>query len=288
MAYKTLIFKNTTGQDITLQELGVFVPANNFVDVTGLFENDPECVSASQELLAIALSGDVVINDGVVDVSIANVSSFLKSYSVPLHEMDSEKHLDGLLDTDISNDGIIARLAENQSITGQWTAPNGLVVAHGDSLPVGNIVDGRLFWNLANKRMYFGKNGQWVDIVTAVVHLYDSPVVFEYGYNRTLKKGSYLRTSWAASNVSPVIVPRAGTIKSIVTASTSSRDYNLTLQFYRNGSWQNIYTVDSNGYNEVVTGLNIDFDEEEQIALKVSSGRMYYAHAYVETVWRQV
>lgn len=288
MAYKTLILKNTTAQDIDLSDIGVFVPANDEINVTELFEDNPFCISSSVDLFAASQSGNIVINDGNADILVGEVADFLEAYSLPLHDMDGVKHIDDLQDTDVSNDGIIARLAENQSITGQWKAPNGLVVAYGTSLPTGNIADGRIFWNLTNKKMYFGKNGQWVDIVTAVVNLYGSAVVFEFGYNRTLRSGSYLRTSWAASNISPLIVPRYGTIKSIVTSSTSSRNYHLTIQFYRNGSWQDIYTVSSNGYNEVVTGLDIDFDEEEQIAMKVTSGRMYYAHVYLETVWRKV
>ena len=72
------ILKNTTGSNIELISIGLTVPANSQIIVD---QTDYDLVATSDSLLEIApllISGDIIINDGVSDLSGSNGLSLLQ------------------------------------------------------------------------------------------------------------------------------------------------------------------------------------------------------------------
>jgi hypothetical protein len=288
VAYKTLLLRNVTVSDIYLSDIGISVAAGSSVDVTSTFELAPQMLLKSS-LLSRIQAQEIVLNDGVSDIDYLQAEAYLQWYAVPTHFVESAAHLSDMQDSQVSPDDILARLQGNHNITGQWYFPNGLIMEYGDTLPTQGILNGRLYWLTTTRRLHVGKDGVWIDLVRAVVALYGASIVYEFAYNNTLYSGSYLRTSWAASNIAPVIAPRAGSLRSLVTHSTSSRSYTAAVRFYRSGSWQTFFDLDvsSGGYIGIVDNIDVDFNAGERIAIQVSSGRMSYPHAYLEVIWRQ-
>jgi len=74
------ILKNTTGSDIELVSLGgIVVPASGQVTLEVTEFLDVASDKAITELVTLINSGDIVVNDGVIDITVANGRSLLRA-----------------------------------------------------------------------------------------------------------------------------------------------------------------------------------------------------------------
>lgn len=74
----TKFLKNTTGSDIDLDNIGLRLPANSTTEIDA--RDNPRLASADSvtELTTLINSGDVVVNDGTLDLSTSDALEYIK------------------------------------------------------------------------------------------------------------------------------------------------------------------------------------------------------------------
>jgi hypothetical protein len=290
MATITLILKNTTGSPISINDLGVYVPSNNQINVTQLFASNRSEPIQSIDLANQILAGNVVVNNGTSDLSAADAAKYLSYYMVAGHTITG--HSGNMSESMISVDGILARTNSPASITGAWQIGSGgkLILDNGNTLPSGSIETARAFWKTDTKSMHMGSGGVWNDVLVTQNTRYNAPVVYEFGYSSQISSGSYLRTAWSVSTSTPVIVPLNGTLKAMCASSSTSNSYTCAIKRYDGSNWSTSpiiasVTSASGGYVSNNT-LSVNFSAQDRLACLVSAGRMGSPHCYIEVIWR--
>jgi len=83
------------------------------------------------------------------------------------HTVDLETETHGTLpESRIRNDNLLARVADNEVITGEWSFENGqIVVEQGMILPAGTIKSGRLFCKKPENALYVGNGVDWTKLI---------------------------------------------------------------------------------------------------------------------------
>ena len=66
----TVIAKNTTASSITIEDLGIDIPLSSQLTLSDLF--DFADIANSSKLRAFVTNGTIVINNGTIDLSVAN------------------------------------------------------------------------------------------------------------------------------------------------------------------------------------------------------------------------
>lgn len=288
---KTLIIKNLTGTAQAVGDLGLTIPGSGQIDVTDLFASNRNEPQESEDLSALIQANVLLLNTGTEDVQKAGTTMYLMDYAISNHEIDND-HSGDFLESRISGTNIFPRLTTGSAatITAPWSFGAGgqLCIENDTVLPTGTIPEGRVFYNRNTKTLKVGAGNVWNDATVTPESRYNAPMVYEFGANVRKYSGSYIPTAWAASNIAPVIVPYAGTLKSMVAHSTSGYySYTCAIQKYSGGNWVTIADVSSSNGGIVIDTFNVNFDQGERLACYVASGRMYYAHCYIEIVWRQ-
>ena len=69
MAFETKIVKNTTVLAITLKNVGITIPANDFYTIEISEYNLWATVDALTEISPLITAGDIVVNDSIVDIT---------------------------------------------------------------------------------------------------------------------------------------------------------------------------------------------------------------------------
>jgi hypothetical protein len=297
----TLIFRNLTGVERTVNDLGVFVPASGQTNVTNLFANNRYAPAGSVDLANFINSDILILNNGTSDVAKAQAAAYLDQYSQATHDITSP-HTGSLPENRISQDGILARVASPATITSAWTFSGGgkLMVETGTSLPSGTIETGRIFWNSTDRTLHIGANNVWNNITVTQNSFYNAPVMYEFGTNATNigTSGVYVNTQWVVSTTSPAIMVRQGTIKSLSADATAQSGtvtgYVMTLRRWNGSSWVDLTSLTKTGGAGymVVDNVNIDFAANDRIACFIvatgsSTPQIGNAHLYMEVVWRQ-
>lgn len=294
----TLIIKNLTSVEQHVEDVGIYVPPSSSVNFTELFSCSKYSPAASTDLLDFINNDVLVLNDGVSDISKVDSEQFLKQYAINDHER--VKHEGYYPENKIIDSNIFARLAENELITGVWKidSQNGgqLIIEHGTSLPTGVPEDGRIFWHMSEELLYVSVNGAWSNVTYVADVYYQSPLIYEFGSYSTFSSG-YLNTQWKTSSTSPVIVPNAGTIKSLTCDAGSDNGtvnaYEFIIRRKENGSWVDFATIaKTDGVGHIYSNtFNIDFDAGDEFACyaRVTSGNgdLTNPHMYFEVVWRE-
>jgi hypothetical protein len=83
------------------------------------------------------------------------------------HTVDLETETHGTLpETRIRNDDLLARVADNEEITGEWSFADGqIIVERGTELPTGVIKSGRLFCKEPEESLYLGNGVGWTKLI---------------------------------------------------------------------------------------------------------------------------
>lgn len=91
---------------------------------------------------------------------------FLSVPISPERPVDLGTETAGLLaESKISNDDLLARVADHEDITGDWDFQNGqILVERGDNLPA-IPKSGRIFYHSGDKNLYIGDETQWVKLL---------------------------------------------------------------------------------------------------------------------------
>ena len=111
MSSNKIIFKNTTGTDIGYKEFSIFIPASGQVEITPSEYpnlNNPEAIT---EMTADINSGDLVVNDGVNDLSASdglrlisyNFRSYIQKDDVDVTRVNTVLNFEG--DIFVTDDG---------------------------------------------------------------------------------------------------------------------------------------------------------------------------------------
>lgn len=298
----TLIFKNLTGAEQIVEDLGVFVPASGQVDVTSLFANNRYAPAASVSLATLINNNILILNNGSQDIAKLTSAQYLDEYSLAVHDINVT-HVGLFPENRINNDGILARVGSTATITAPWAfngaAGGQLIVENGAALPTGTIESGRIFWLTTTRTLYLGADGVWNNVTVTQNSFYNAPVMFEFGSYATIgTAGAYLNTQWSASNISPAIMARKGTIKSLSMYAASSSGtvtgYIMTLRKWSDSNWIDLISATKTGGAGylVVNDVNVDFVEYEQVACFLQATGtntpvVTNGHLYMEVIWRE-
>lgn len=290
MATRTLIIQNLTSSPITIDDLGIYIPADGAIEATMLFAENRAMPFESVHLTNRINANELAINDGSMLLNASDSLKYLAVYMVASHDVLSQ-HNGNMLENNISPDGVLARTNLPAIITEPWRFNNGgrLAIENGNTLPAGFVADGRLFWDLNDKKLFAGAGNVWNNTLVTQNSRYNAPVIYEYGAQNTLRSGAYLSTAWAVSTSTPVIVPLNGTLRAICAHSSANNAYTCSIRKLVGTTWTTIASVSAATSARVAlnNGLSINFDAGDKLACQVSSGRMTNAHCYIEVVWRQ-
>jgi hypothetical protein len=162
---KSLILKNITGSNsVTIPDLGIHIPVGETIDFTPLIQKDRFLVYASANLRSRVSANEVeVIYQGSA-VPFAQLESFLERLCVLEHDIAAD-HTGNLPESRISDDGILARLADDEVVTGHWTFPGGITVQTGTTLPA-TLPAGSIFYNTDTQELFVSNGSSWVEYAT--------------------------------------------------------------------------------------------------------------------------
>jgi len=111
------------------------------------------------------------------------------------HRIDLETESDGILpEARIRNDGLLARVADNEIITGAWSFENGqIIVEKGAELPTNTPIEaGRLFHNTSTNYLYIGNGTGWARLIQEN-ELIDKPdFVWGFTHSALVPPGGFL------------------------------------------------------------------------------------------------
>lgn len=78
----TIIVKNNTGSPLFIEDMGLEIPGSGQRTLSDLFSNTFYVISNSDSLKVFVTSGDITINNGIVDLSIEDALEFLTPSSI--------------------------------------------------------------------------------------------------------------------------------------------------------------------------------------------------------------
>lgn len=111
------------------------------------------------------------------------------------HKVNIETETEGLLpENRIRNDNLLARLNDNELITGNWSFENGqMTVPKGTVLPLMPVPAGRIFYNTAEQSFFISDGTNWQKLIKENDLL--NKIDFVWGFTRpsSVPPGSYLK-----------------------------------------------------------------------------------------------
>lgn len=158
---KLLILKNNGAVSVSIDDLGVLIPASDQIDITSLVDAERFAVFASSDLRTKASTGDIVVNNGTSDILYADLETFLEQFCVLGHKL-ADDHIGDLPETRITNGSILARVADNETITGAWTFSGGITLQAGTALPGTVPAAGGVFYKTDTSDLYVSNGTVWV------------------------------------------------------------------------------------------------------------------------------
>jgi hypothetical protein len=264
MALPVVIAKNQTGTAILLERLGVSVPASpltiTLTDYATFYE-----VSADETLNTRVTAGDIVINDGTSDLSLAEALGFL----------DATGNLNGPVSGSAA--GRIVRL---QDATGRYTEAAGSAIYDPSTTdPGGSPSDGDMYYN-TTLEMWMGYDagrGKWLSF---------EGDTFQVGHNGVVPVGTYYR-GVAGKTLSTSLgycAPYNGTI---ITLTYTRSDVNSTA-FEVMASGTEIESVASAAVSGFDNTLDGDFSQGDILAVRndAAGAQTRDAQVWVRLKWR--
>jgi hypothetical protein len=111
------------------------------------------------------------------------------------HTVDLETETSGVLpEARIRNDDLLARVADNEKITGFWSFEDGqIIVQKGTLLPLGVIEAGRIFQRVTDNNLFIGDGTGWIRLIKES-DLQNKPD-FSWGFTRPalVSAGDFLK-----------------------------------------------------------------------------------------------
>ena len=164
---KNLILRNEGSSSVVVDDLGVFVPATSSLNINQLVNADRFAVYASQDLRDRITNGLLIINDGTSDIALANVEAFLERFCVLNHSIETD-HFGDLPESRIADGNILARIDDDEIITGNWEFVNGVKIQTGTALPSTVLAAGSIFYKTSVPTgLYISDGDDWISIADA-------------------------------------------------------------------------------------------------------------------------
>jgi hypothetical protein len=265
VALPTVIAKNQTGTAILLERLGVEVPASpltiTLTDYATFYE-----VSSDETLNTRVTAGDIVINDGVSDLTLAEALGYL----------DATGNLNGPVSG--AAQGKMLRLLD---ATGRYTEAVGSKIydpaAADPAVPA--PADGDMYYNttLEMWMSYDAGRGKWLSF---------EGDTFQVGQNGVVPVGTYYK-GVAGKTLSDTLGYTAPYNGTVITMSYSRTDVNAT-SFEVMASGVQIETFASaavSGYSNTLDG---DFSQGDVLAVRndAAGAQTRDAQVWVRMKWR--
>lgn len=164
---KSLILRNENASSVIIDDLGIFVSASSSLNITQLTSAERFAVYASQNLRTKLTAEELILNDGSSDIAVVDIDDFLQRFCVLEHHLEDD-HSGNLPETRITDGGILARLGDDETVTGDWEFTGGIKVEVGATLPATPPSEGHLFYkNTAPKALYVSNGTDWVSFADA-------------------------------------------------------------------------------------------------------------------------
>lgn len=162
---KSLILRNITGsQTVAIPDLGIQIGIGDTLDFTSLIEKDRFLVYASVDLRAKVDAGEIEVIYNSVAVPSAELDNFLQRFCVLDHNLGND-HVGDLPESRVSDDGsnTLARIGDDEVITGSWSFPGGIVVQTGTAIPSTVLDAGSIFYDTVANELYVSNGTNWVE-----------------------------------------------------------------------------------------------------------------------------
>ena len=282
-----IIAKNNTASEIFWEDLGIGVPASSQETLTDLFTKIE--ISNSKDLNNSIIAGNITINDGTSDLSIANGLkhvNFETEYE-DIEELSAHNHVEADI-TDLDHD---AHSLKGVKITG--TPPVNLQALVYDSTTDSLMYDTPVVGVAIGVSPVEADPGTiWVESGTSLPFILDSTSGDWLSSSRTVytynaqfnTDGAYIPINFGG--VVSYYIPRAATITSIYCKSISGDD---TKTFYIRDDVNDLYTFSyDNSFLYVNSNVRINVNEGANLRVFVSDiGRSVRSPiVQIEIAWR--
>lgn len=187
------------------------------------------------------------------------------------HKVNIETETEGLLSENrIRNDNLLARLSDNELITGNWSFENGqMIVPKGTVLPPMPVPAGRIFYNTAEQGFFISDGASWQRLIKENDLL--NRIDFVWGFTRpsAVPPGSYLKfgdTPMSAEDGMPLPVMCKLT-GAIIYVPTKVFD-GSGIEILKNGVVIATVTVTNGTKMGEAAPLNIVFNSKDLVAVR--------------------
>lgn len=163
---KTLVLRNSNGASpVSIADLGLFIPVGGTIDYTQQMEQDRFLVYASQDLRSLVSSGDIEVLVGGTPIAAASLESFLERYCVLEHNL-ADDHTGDLPESRIADGNILARLGDNEVVTGDWIFEGNLNLPTEATNPSPVLPAGSIFYNTTDGELYVSDGTSYISYAT--------------------------------------------------------------------------------------------------------------------------
>lgn len=206
----------------------------------------------------------------------ATILSYLEEPISSSNTINIETETSGLLpEARIRNDDLLARVADNELITGVWDFENGqLRIERGDVLPI-NPDTGRLFQLDTDSSLYIGSGSAWVRLLKA--EEFEDKICFSYVLTRAsyVLPGNFLKIGSSVTSANDgIVLPNGGRLGQVSVSVSSIAIDNQAVEVLRDGVVvAEVFVQNGTKYGNVIS-LNIPFTPMSNIAVRASEGNV--------------
>ena len=202
------------------------------------------------------------------------IFKYLEAPISSVHTVDLETETSGTLpEIRIRNDDLLARVADNEAITGAWSFEQGqIIVETGTSLPTNApIKAGRLFYDSNTNYMYIGDGLWWVRLIQEDELAYKPDFVWGFTRAAFVPPGGFLMFGNTPLSLTEGM-PIAGACKlTTVVARVSAPIYDGSgLQVLKNGTPVCDLTIASGTKEGNLDNLNVIMNFNDIISVRAN------------------
>lgn len=203
------------------------------------------------------------------------IFKYLEAPISSVHTIDLETETSGLLpEIRIRNDNLLARVADNEAITGIWSFEQGqIIVETGTVLPTNTPINaGRMFYNVSTGYLYVGDGAWWIRLIQED-ELARKPD-FAWGFTRPARvpPGGFLLFGNTPLSLTEGM-PLANTCKLTTAVARVSETINdgSSFDILKNGAIVYSLPITNGTKQAVVDNLAIDFVFNDVISVRAST-----------------
>jgi hypothetical protein len=189
------------------------------------------------------------------------------------HKVNIETETEGLLpEARIRNDNLLARLADNELISGVWSFESGqIIVSKGNALPTGAIAQGRLFFRTSDNSFFVGDGSGWLKLVRE--DELANKVDFAWGFTRPslVSAGTFLKYGDTPLSINEGMpLPHVCKLSGAVLYVTTTVMDGSGIEILKNGVVVANCAI-NNGTKMGDASMNVTFNYKDFVAVRASS-----------------